>query len=1270
MPIKKITSKKARRSRARPKTDGQALVEYVLILTLVTLALLAVLAITGPAVGNVFSNQVYNLLGGTISPRNTLAADDFWTQVAAVASYTPESPGLVTNTPAPSTNTPTPGPTLTPSPMTPSPTPSHTPTFGPSPTPPPNNFGYPWEDDGANDDWWRHDFDGLITTEWDAEYWDYGDYGWQPNMNLMPPGSGVWTTTYDALDFYWADGVSPDPSVDDDFYARYTTTVSLEAKEYTFKMMKNNGIRIWVNGVVVVDANVPNSGDPATWVQWGSDTIQENWFERSFTATAGDNDIIVEFVEESGRAHLHVFLTDEGLLDEGDCSWAISDEAFRSSPTAWSDSPGKNYEPLSYCMLALNGYINLSGSNNPKLEFYDRYNLRSGTRAWVSVSVAGTGEWVDVELHYQETNLSWTRQVFDLTNFGGQDFSTQTITLRFILDARNSSSAYDGWWIDDITVTEEILRQYTIGFTDDMEGSSHWYPGGTWARSNEGVHSGGQAWSDSPGGDYEHGSNSILELDGIIVLNNADLPGDPVVDPELVFWHRYNLTYNDAVYVEVSTDERQTWINLTGAYDTLDQALAYRTTNWSWNQVVLSLADYTGQNIYLRFRIDARSSTYVADGWWIDDFSLRNKPTDTIVPDWCDDVEAGGGEWIADGTWTAVNGPDFNPAQSAEHTVTAHSGSIYWSDSPGADYQDGTNSSLTLRSKLDLRGTTSPQLVFWHLWDVAYSDDLYVEVSTDEGSTWNEAWHYDYHHKPPGYGSTLVDHYYDHNFSWTREPVSLEAYAGQIVNIRFRLDALYSSNVDDGWFIDDVCFSELNELTRTVPFTDNVELGENNWYLGGEWAAGTENRHDGALAFSDSHGKLYEHESNAILELKGIMDLHGAVEPTLYYWDTYWLEYQDYVLIEVRETDAAGKPLNDWQELNRVRYNTVSSWDRRQVDLSPYIDKYIRLRFRLYAVYDTRVGGGWWLDDISIIDRNGIEQEHPLPFVEDGEDINPYWVYDGTWDRIEAFRPIGSGSGLGPGGWDVQIWNDDNRNRTFDDGSPECTGIQAEIDRNFWGGSAYGCSAAGTDYYLIRYTRVITVSDENGMGLAAQAQSDDGIRVFVDGQPMLDHSVTWVDRGFNSTPDEGPIFDLTQGDHTLVVEYYERAGDAQIRVNFGVAGYIFADSPDGNYFHQNDMSLHLEGKIDLTGTSNPALSFWETRYMHWSDSVRVEISTDEGFTWNSIYSSSSDYSTWRKLLLDLSGYAGQKITIRFRLDARSDTRVDDGWYIDDIVVAE
>ena len=190
------------RRRAGAKSAGQALVEYALILALVVMAVIAVLAITGPAVGNVFSNQVYNLLGGDVQPYETLAPNDFWTQVAAVASYTPESPSLTTNTPAPKTATPTIGPSYTPSPVSPSPLPTSTNTPGPSPTPPDQNFGYPFTDPGNHPDWWQHDFDNLITNPWSAEYWNYT--AWKTDMSTMADNSGIKRETVATLDYYYA----------------------------------------------------------------------------------------------------------------------------------------------------------------------------------------------------------------------------------------------------------------------------------------------------------------------------------------------------------------------------------------------------------------------------------------------------------------------------------------------------------------------------------------------------------------------------------------------------------------------------------------------------------------------------------------------------------------------------------------------------------------------------------------------------------------------------------------------------------------------------------------------------------------------------------------------------------------------------------------------------------------------------------------------------------------------------------------------------------
>nr|MBA3871900.1 hypothetical protein [Anaerolineae bacterium] len=76
----------------KPAQRGQALVEYALILTLVVMALVAAVAATGPALGNVFSNTVFNLVGITGTPQDLYSRGGpvaFWLTVTYVAANPP-----------------------------------------------------------------------------------------------------------------------------------------------------------------------------------------------------------------------------------------------------------------------------------------------------------------------------------------------------------------------------------------------------------------------------------------------------------------------------------------------------------------------------------------------------------------------------------------------------------------------------------------------------------------------------------------------------------------------------------------------------------------------------------------------------------------------------------------------------------------------------------------------------------------------------------------------------------------------------------------------------------------------------------------------------------------------------------------------------------------------------------------------------------------------------------------------------------------------------
>ncbi len=146
-------------------------------------------------------------------------------------------------------------------------------------------------------------------------------------------------------------------------------------------------------------------------------------------------------------------------------------------------------------------------------------------------------------------------------------------------------------------------------------------------------------------------------------------------------------------------------------------------------------------------------------------------PSCTIL---LDNVENGNQDWTAEDSWAITS--------ESYHSIV-HS----WTDSPGANYSNGMDSSL-ISPAWDLSGYENVVLSFWHKYDLEGGYDYgYVEYSTDGGNSWAAA-----------------ENYTGKQSAWGRETLSLPALDRQSqVRIRFRLDS-DSSLTADGWYVDDV----------------------------------------------------------------------------------------------------------------------------------------------------------------------------------------------------------------------------------------------------------------------------------------------------------------------------------------------------------------------------------------------------------------------------------------------------------------------------------
>jgi hypothetical protein len=178
---------------------------------------------------------------------------------------TPQPPE---NTPLPDTPIPA---TEPPEPVLPTPTPTSVPpTPSPTPLPPAPVAPKPTSKPAA----------ALPTpvqiTEWRGEYFN--------NVNLA--GSPL-VRNDKKIDFDWGQG-SPMKGINpDSFSARWTRRIELEAKTYRFYVRVDDGVRLWVDGQLLID-------------QWRDGSVRTYTAERSMTQ--GKHDVRVEMYERTGQA--------------------------------------------------------------------------------------------------------------------------------------------------------------------------------------------------------------------------------------------------------------------------------------------------------------------------------------------------------------------------------------------------------------------------------------------------------------------------------------------------------------------------------------------------------------------------------------------------------------------------------------------------------------------------------------------------------------------------------------------------------------------------------------------------------------------------------------------------------------------------------------------------------------------------------------------------------------------------------------------------------
>ncbi|RPI18414.1 MAG: T9SS C-terminal target domain-containing protein [Ignavibacteriae bacterium] len=140
--------------------------------------------------------------------------------------------------------------------------------------------------------------------------------------------------------------------------------------------------------------------------------------------------------------------------------WSLHTDYYNSPTHSFAYAPYDNSADYS---LTLTDTINMNSVPMCYLSFYNRYSLEKGwDYGYVEVTSNNGDNW-SVVAQYTDTNLTWTQQSFDITQYVN---ASSQVKIRFRLTSDDNTLGL-GWWVDDIRLTnyclatEGIINQQT-----------------------------------------------------------------------------------------------------------------------------------------------------------------------------------------------------------------------------------------------------------------------------------------------------------------------------------------------------------------------------------------------------------------------------------------------------------------------------------------------------------------------------------------------------------------------------------------------------------------------------------------------------------------------------------------------------------------------------------------------------------------------------------------------------------------------------------------
>ncbi len=676
------------------------------------------------------------------------------------------------------------------------------------------------------------------------------------------------------------------------------------------------------------------------------------------------------------------------VADGTNGAWTVSPTTPHGGTGAFSDSAGGAYQ--NNMDATLTTAVDLASAAWPVLTFWDRYDFQVNADVGrVEVSTDSGASWTGI---YAANGAvaGWTRRRVDLSPWRG----SSSVMLRFRSLSDGGTTA-DGWSVDDVAVTDEAPAPRALPFHDGFEsGGGNWYASNWEPLSGAAAHGGAGSLKDFPRGAVPYTGWFAAHLAGRFDLSAA-------ASPQLTFWLKGWVGYQQSIRAQVSTDGGRTWADAWAAGGA-----------WAdWTRVQVSLASWRAADVRLRF-VTTSGCCWDGTGIALDDVAVDDalpKPAlaapDSITQDtlrlrWdrCDDPRfkhyavhrnrTGGvteaSERVAlitdRGTTSFTDsGLDtrgrtfYRVFVSTTADVTTGSDEVYgvtlgaplpfadafeadtgawtftgaWGREAGAG--QGGGAALT-----DGPGVTPP------------SSDTAAQFGVDlTGTAWPVLSFVERHTFQADADFGRVEVSSDFGASWTGVAVLSGAQPGWVARridlspwrgasavwVRFRVITDGAVN-EDGWFVDDLRLGE-NTLpaTRPLPFVESFEgpgggtgdpAGDAALaaWLNGQWTAVSgAGAHRGSGRVDNSPGYSNPWSGWMALTLGSALDLTGVTSPawTFHYRGT--TGYQQSLRAQV-STDGGVT----WIDLWATGVN-AAAWTRVSLPLDAYRQAGVRFRF-------------------------------------------------------------------------------------------------------------------------------------------------------------------------------------------------------------------------------------------------------------------------------------------------------------------------------------